>query len=293
MVACSSEEESTPTNPTTPDTPEPNQTPTFTLPEVSKAGYEASDTAFVGWDLVFEDNFDTDLSQWTPWIGGAFNEELQFYRSSNLFVENDLLYIYGKKTQVTGRTNPFDETSKSFQYASGRIETKTTYGPRNIEGENNVRMSARIKLVEGEGLWPAFWSFNDPWPTMGEIDILEARGNTPNEFQTNFHFGERPNQLETSPAFNEFKYEHPTSLADEFHIYELEWSRDQFVIMFDGEIIKTYDQETFTFVDDFFNKKHRVVLNLAIGGSFFFNLDESKIPDESFLIVDWVKVHTR
>ncbi len=274
--------------------PEPTPVPIVTevmLPEVEACGYVAHDSIFNNWTLVFEENFDQDLSQWTPWRGGAFNEELQYYRAGNVFVENDLLYIKGERTKTSGRTNPFDETIKSFDFASARVESKREFGPENTPGQQSIRFSARLRLVNGHGLWPAWWSYNDPWPTKGEIDILEARGNTPFEFQSNFHYGVNVNQLDTDPAFNDFHFTSTADLSECFHIYELEWSKNEFIIRLDGEIVKTYDVETYEFVDDFFNKKHRLVLNLAIGGWFFSNLDISRIPNESYLVVDWVRVY--
>lgn len=292
FLSCSTSEPEKPVIPGT-NNPDPPTTPQVLLPVVEDCGYEPMADLFEGWNLIFEDDFDNDLAKWTPWLGGAFNDELQLYKATNVFVENDYLYLKAQRAKVSGRTNPFNETIKNFDFASGRIESRMTFGPSANPGSQTVRFSARIRLVEGHGLWPAWWSYNDPWPTKGEIDILEARGNTPNEFQSNFHFGTNANQLDTDPIFNEFRYTHSENLSTCFHLYELEWSRDSFVIRFDGEIIKTYDQNTFEFVDDFFNKKHRLTLNLAVGGLFFSNLDVSQIPNESYLVVDWVRVYSK
>lgn len=263
------------------------------VPDVEDCGFVAPDTLFDGWSQIFVESFESDFSQWSHWRGGGFNQELQHYQEDHSFIENDLLYIRAERIQVTGRNNPFDETPRAFDFASARIESNTEFGPDLGEGKGSVRFSARLRLVEGHGLWPAWWSYNDPWPTKGEIDILEARGDTPFEFQSNFHYGENINELQTDPIFNDFHYTHDEKLSDCFHLYELVWSADTFEIWFDGEIVKTYDAETYTFVPSFFRKKHRLTLNLAIGGWFFDNLDVSQIPDEAWLVVDWVKVHEK
>ena len=61
---------------------------------------------------------------------------------------------------------------------SARISTRfshsITYG----------RVEVRARLPRGDWLWPAIWMLpvrNDygPWPMSGEIDIMEARGNSP------------------------------------------------------------------------------------------------------------------
>ncbi len=265
----------------------------FKLPEISDDGYQPEASEFEGWTMVFEEDFTDDLSAWTPWESGAYNEELQLYKSQNLYVENGYLYIRSKRGNATGRTNPDNGANKNFSFTSGRIESKETFGPTPIESKDEVRISGRMRLVEGEGMWPAFWTYNDPWPTKGEIDILESRGHIPNIFGSNFHYGETPGQLQTNPTFNGFDYEHGASLAEEFHLYELIWTQDTFEILFDGKVVKTYDAETYPYLDQFFAKKHRIALNLAVGGLFFSNVDESKIPSDAYMIVDWVKVFSK
>jgi hypothetical protein len=107
---------------------------------------EAAVTA-TGYIKIFEDNFDTDLSKWNIWTGGAFNNELQYYQAANLQLLNGNLVINAKKETVTGVTTPFDATTKTFNYTSGRIECKT-----NISASAStpkVRIVARIKLPAG------------------------------------------------------------------------------------------------------------------------------------------------
>jgi hypothetical protein len=109
---------------------------------------EAAVTA-AGYSKVFEDNFDGGLSKWNIWTGGAFNNELQYYQAANLQLLNGNLIITAKKETVTGATTPFDATSKTFNYTSGRIECKT-----NISASVStpkVRIVARIKLPSGYG----------------------------------------------------------------------------------------------------------------------------------------------
>ncbi len=265
--------------------------PSFSLPSVQECGYQAKPEDVEGWELIFEDNFDRDLSKWTSWKSGAFNNELQYYREENVAIDSQYLYIYGQRTDVIGRSTPIQEDMKSFDFASGRLESKREFGPGLTIGKTKIRFSARIRLVEGEGLWPAWWSYNDPWPTKGEIDILEARGNTPFEFQSNFHYGANVNQIQTNPEYNDFRYTHDRKLSECFHVYEMEWSKDYFNILFDGKVLHEYTSASYPFVNNFADKRHRLVLNLAIGGHFFTNLSVSRIPNNSFLVVDWVRVY--
>ena len=261
--------------------------------EGQECGYNVDPSDYNDWNLVFDENFDQDLDKWNPWESGAFNEELQYYHPDNIALKDGYLVINAKREKATGKTDPFNDVPKDFSFTSGRIETKQLFGPDDQPDNQEVRFSARLRLVEGEGMWPAWWSYNDPWPTKGEIDILEARGNKPFEFQSCFHYGAKINTLETDAKFNEGHYSFEEKLTDCFHVYDLVWSQNQFQIIFDGDVVKTYDVDTYEYVDNFFNMKHKLVLNLAVGGWFFDNYDVEKIPDHAQLVVDYVRVYQR
>jgi len=266
----------------------------ITLPLISDCGYQVSDKHAHGWELVFKDDFNDHYNQdWNAWTGGAYNQELQHYQEDNIKIENGLLHILAKREQVKGHTLPNDKKVKTFEFTSGRLESKKLYGPKNVEGSKTIKFSARLRLVEGEGMWPAWWSYGKPWPTVGEIDILEARGHTPRAFSSCFHYGEKPSIPDTEPALNEFHFEYPEKLTDCFHVYEMEWTEDSFKIFFDEELVKIYDSENYPYVRSFWEKEHMLCLNLAVGGNFFKTVDETKIPDEAFYVVDWVKIYRR
>ncbi len=244
---------------------------------------EAAVTA-AGYTKVFEDNFDGDLSKWNIWTGGAYNNELEYYQAANLQVVNGNLVITAKKETVTGATTPFDATPKTFNYTSGRIECKT-----NISASAStpkVRIVARIKLPAGYGMWPAYWSYGDPWPTQGEIDYLEARGQEPFKYQTNYFYGKVANR---NLVKNQVGYiTSNISLTDCYHVYEMIWSQNSLTSLLDGNVIET---KTGSYVPNLFGKTERVTLNVAVGGDFFSNFDPSVIVTGS-MYVDFVKVFT-
>jgi len=260
------------------------------LPDVLNSGFDFSAADLEGWELLWEDNFDASLSNWNIWNGGAFNEELQLYQQDNLYVEEGYLFIEQRRESAIGATNPFDATSKSFDFTSGRIETKELYNP-SLQG--TLRIAARIKLPAGEGLWPAFWSFGDPWPTQGEIDIMEFRGGRTNELVTNFFYGVQANTPLTNSAVTTFTHDAGTDLTAEFHVFDMVWSQNSLIVSLDGIEIRTFSTNEFQYIDDLFDKNEKVVLNLAVGGVFFngMNLNVADIPDKSYLIVDWIKIY--
>ncbi len=293
IFSCSSSDNGLTTAPPSdpmPDAQDPPMEEQTQLPEVSNTGFDFTAADIEGWELLWEDNFDAGLSEWNVWKGGAFNEELQLYQQENLYVEEGYLFIEQQRETASGATTPFDTTTKSFDFTSGRIETKDLYNP-SLQG--TLRIAARIKLPAGEGLWPAFWSYGDPWPTQGEIDIMEFRGGRTNEHVTNFFYGNEANTPLTDSSQTTYVHDAGTDLTAEFHVFDMVWSQNSLVVSLDGVEIRTFSNSEFQYVSNLFNKNEKVVLNLAVGGAFFngMNINVADIPDTSFLIVDWVKIY--
>ena len=249
--------------------------------------YDRDDASLTsaGWAKAFDEPFSGNLSKWKVWVGGAFNNELQHYQASNLEIAGGILSITARRETVVGATTPFNPEPSSFDYTSGRIETVTHFSA--AQKTPNVRMAARLKLPAGYGMWPAFWSYGDPWPTQGEIDIVEARGQLPFEFSTAYWYGRRSgvNQVQNSAV----TIQTGTSLTDCFHVYEVIWAKDNLTYLFDGQVV---DVKTGGLISSMFRKQQRVTLNLAVGGLFFPNLDPSQIQT-GVLQADWVKVFTK
>ncbi len=251
---------------------------------VSTGNYIMQDSELIskGWTKTFEDNFDTDLSQWDLWTGGSCNNELQFYQPNNLQLQNGILEIRSKKECITGRTLPANPTLSTYEFTSGRIESKYLISACNRTPK--VRILARIKLPSGYGMWPAFWTYGHPWPTQGEIDFLEARGNEPDKYYTNYFFG-TPEQLFKEDVSATIST--GVDLSKAFHVYEMEWTETTLSSYLDGKLVET--KTAGSHIKDLFGKSQNIVLNLAVGGDFFNNCDKTKI-EPATMYVDWVKV---
>jgi beta-glucanase (GH16 family) len=244
---------------------------------------EASVLTSNGWATIFEENFDNDFSNWNIWEGGAYNNELQCYKSENMKIENGILSIAAKKENVTGPTTNTNSTNKSFGFTSGRIESKVLYSCNSTTPK--IRFAARIKLPTGYGMWPAFWSYGANWPTNGEIDILEAKGSLPFQYATNYFYGTSPGvNLVTNSEKTILSY---NSLTECWHVYEVIWEQNKFTFLFDGKIV---DEKTGGYVSNVYNKLQMLTLNLAVGGDYFGNPPASSI-ETGTMYVDWVRVY--
>ena len=133
-----------------------------------------------GWSLVWEDDFSgttLDQTKWTHALGtgsqnglwGWGNGELQFYQAGNAEVSNGTLKIIAKEEP----NGIVDSWGNTMYYSSSRIKTENKFEVRY------GKIEARIKTVNGEGFWPAFWMLpsGGSWPCDGEIDIMEQWAN--------------------------------------------------------------------------------------------------------------------
>jgi hypothetical protein len=99
------------------------------------------------------------------------------------------------------------------------------------------RLEIRARLPRGDWLWPALWllpekSVYGGWPASGGIDIMEARGNDGDAcgkgkgndgFGSTLHFGPDSAHNYFMHTHTEGHVESGESLADDFHVYGLEW----------------------------------------------------------------------
>lgn len=253
----------------------------LTLPLISETA-NSQDYELVWSDEFNEDSLDTDT--WNFWEGTAYNNELQYYtpRSKNAYIKNGKLYLEAHKENYMGR-----------EYTSARISTDST-----SIGWKQGRFEARLKMPEGKGFWPAFWLMpirDIGWPKGGEIDIMEYRGNEPYTTSGAIHFWRGGCDGETLECRKFLVDEFTTGtdkLSDEFHTYALEWTEEELVWYFED---KAYQRIRFEDIETEFNPfstPYYIILNLAVGGDFLPNPDESTEFPQSY-IVDYVRVYQK
>jgi beta-glucanase (GH16 family) len=256
--------------------------------------YDLNDSLVLaqGYRKVFEENFSTDLSKWNQWNSGAYNEELQLYKPANLQLSAGKLIIKAKKETVRGATDPDNSTQKTFNYTSGRIEGKFNFAASDTTPK--VRISARMKVAPGYGMWPAFWTYGGEWPTHGELDIMESIGQYPSEYSTNYWYGSTPGTPDHDWDKGYTWVQSAANLTTCYHVYEAIWQKDTVTFLFDGAVVSRLvsSSPAGELIPKFFGKAHHVTLNAAIGGTHFGpDFDPSRIVVGD-TYVDWVRVYT-
>jgi beta-glucanase (GH16 family) len=256
-------------------------------------------------EIIFFDDFSgtaLDRSKWNVQVSGnVVNRELQAYVDS----ANTISFVQGAAAQgaVNGalKLQPHyapgfvTKEGKQFDFISGRINTRDKvqfmYGTA----------TARIKLTEGAGLWPAWWMLgNGRWPDCGEIDIMEYIGEK--DWAGAAVHG--PGYSGETPFVNRLYFDAAHDVTN-WHTYAVEWTPDALVFKYDGI---TMFRVTKSMVEHFgkwsFDNNKFLILNFAIGGAYPVKINGVKEPyygltpstldeiknNKSYMLVDWVKV---
>jgi beta-glucanase (GH16 family) len=279
LGACNSVPESTPTQmqPTSTATPTPVPAP-------------------VGWKLVWHDEFDgkagdpPNPAYWGFDTGGRGwgNSELEYYEkgSKNAYQDGEgFLVILTKKLDKT-ESNGLQCWYGGCQYSSARILTKGKF-----EFQYG-RIEGRIKIPSGKGIWPAFWLLgndigSNPWPHCGEIDVMENIGRTPASLYGTIH---GPGYSGSGGIQGQYQLVQG-NLADDYHLYAVEWDPELIRWYFDGQpyfqVAKSDVPGDWVFDHPFF-----LILNTAVGGGWPGMPNESTVFPQTML-VDYIRVFQR
>ncbi|MDA8970163.1 glycoside hydrolase family 16 protein, partial [Flavobacteriaceae bacterium] len=244
-------------------------------------------------DLVWADEFDTngaiDAAKWyhqtqLPQGGSWYNGEVQHYtnRIENSSVNNGFL-------DITAIKENFTDQGETKQYTSARLNSKFafTYG----------RVDVRAKLPFGDGTWPAIWTLGKNinedggywdnqygtvgWPACGELDIMEHGLHPTNQVSVAIHtpssYGSTVNTSIQPLA----------DVANNFHVYSMNWSPNQITFLIDGVGFYTYNPAVKN--DDTwpFYLEQYLLLNIAMGGN-----GGAIDPNfsQSSMVIDYVRV---
>ena len=278
----------------------------------SKADAEVnSNQGSNSWKLVWSDEFDQsvgqapDTSVWNYDIGhgsnGWGNNELQRYTDStnNVYIAD----LSSDSGSSDGRALAIKAQKEGSEYTSGRIQTQ------NKQYCKFGRIETKLRVENGSqsGVWPAFWMLGQnyttsgnnwngangtsPWPSCGEIDIMEHR-NAETRVIGTLHWNPSTTNYEHIYAGSETTNSYGAiDTIENWHTYAIEWYENCMKWYVDGICYQTMDitsQEM-----DEFQRDHFIILNLALGSNsspFTLNQTVGANFTNATMYVDYVRV---
>lgn len=237
-------------------------------------------------NLMWEEDFSSGSLNEDVWtyesghgVDGWGNLELQDYRKENAWIEREI------EGSADGTTLIIEARRNGDAYTSSRIKTQ---GKVSFE---SGRIEARMKLPEGQGIWPAFWMLGENiasagWPSCGEIDIMEMVGGTSDRNKTVHGAMHWDSNGHVYKGGKKIYYK---KLSEDFHVYGIDWNENDISWYFDGVL---YHRESLSSEDksELKGKEYFLILNLAVGGRWPGYPDSSTVFPQR-LYVDWIRVY--
>lgn len=245
---------------------------------------EDTSLSYEGYELKWEDQFEGETLNRDDWNvelhdPGWVNNELQSYVDSpeNIYIEDGSLVL-----------KPVEKVNEdgTVSYTSGRVNTQ------NKHDFKYGLFEARVKVPEGQGFLPAFWmmptneNLYGQWPRCGEIDIMEVLGNDTDTSYGTIHYGNPHSESQGSYTLEEGTF------SEEYHVFDVEWEPGKISWYVDGKLIHTESswysategQGEITYPAPF-DQPFYIILNLAVGGNWPGNPDETTVSQAQHTIL--------
>ena len=233
------------------------------------------------WRLVWEDDFDgaidtaswSKIPRWHPEWARKMSDDPRCYdlRDGNLVL----------------RAIANDDPADSAAYLTGGLYTK------HKRAFHGGRLEIRARLHGAKGAWPAIWlkPFEEerfPWPTGGEIDIMERLNYDTIAYQTVHSHYTHTLGLGDCPPHGATGAIRP----DDYNVYGVDMWPDSLVFRINGRRTFAYPRiETDREGQYPFDKPYYLLVDMQLGGSWVGAIDPADVPVE--MEVDWVRYYVR
>jgi beta-glucanase (GH16 family) len=175
--------------------------------------------------VALSDEFDgtrLDDEKWWPKNPGWKGRQPGYFHPGNVTVDDGKLHLVMRKQEVPEM--PKDQGYHTYTCAAVKSRTKVTYGYFEV----------RAKPMRSAGS-SSFWFYDSAEDWWTEIDVFEIGGGAPGferRLNMNVHVFRTPAEKRhwSIPG----RYEAPFDLADDFHVYGLEWDEKEIKLYFDG-----------------------------------------------------------
>lgn len=204
----------------------------------------------------------------------ANNNERQWYidtdygptKSVNPFdVEDGILTITAARAPASIRPH-----INNYEYTSGVLTTYETFS------QTYGYFEIRADMPENQGAWPAFWLLpaDGSWPP--ELDVIEMRGQNPNELILTAHSNATGSHTKATTGAH-------VASTEGFHSYGILWTEEELVWFFDDVEVARAPTPA-----DMHDPMYMIV-NLAVGGMAGAPADGLATPAE--MKIDYIRAY--
>lgn len=247
--------------------------------------------------LVWADEFNNDGTpspdNWGFESGFVRNNEDQWYQEQNAVCRGGKLIIEAQRVHLSNpgyvpNSTNWKQKRQFIDYTSSSINTR---GKHSFQ---YGRFIMRARISTDAGLWPAFWTLGieKPWPSNGEIDIMEYYRNM---LLANIACGTnvpyKAKWYSNRKALDTFK----ANWSKKFHTWRMDWDQTSISLYVDDLLLNHVDLKDLVNQDGTrfnpFMQPHYILLNLAIGGDNGGDPSVTKFPKR--FEVDYVRVYQK
>ena len=237
--------------------------------------------AHKGWRLVWSDEFSdgkTDTESWNRCPESTPDWARHMSSHDELCQEKDGVL------QLHAVNRPKDSDDKR-PYLTGGVQSK---GKRSIQ---KGRIDIRARFDCAQGFWPAIWLMPDaavPWPSGGEIDIMEHLNHENRVFQTvhSRHTLEKRQPQSQSSFITEID-------PHAFNVYSVAINEDSIEFYLNGTLTGTYHRMNPEAEDQFPypDYPYYVILSAQLGGEWVGHIEPEELPVR--MDIDYVRFYSR
>ncbi|UCD48822.1 MAG: family 16 glycosylhydrolase [Phycisphaerales bacterium] len=175
------------------------------------------------------DEFDgaaLDSGKWWPRNPGWLGRQPAYFWPGNVTVSEGKLHLTMRQEEVAEM--PKDKGYHTYTSAAVKSKTRVRYGYFEI----------KAKPMKSHGS-SSFWFYDSTPEQWTEIDVFEIGGGAPGferKYNMNVHVFRTPTEKEHWSSHGEWVA--ASNLADDYHVYGLEWDEGKIKWYFDGVLVR-------------------------------------------------------
>lgn len=255
---------------------------------------------------IFFDDFNGvfDTSKWSP-VWGKFDPD----KGTQMRFTDKNISVNGGNLKLTGTVAEGADAAKA-PFLSAMVNTrKPDKGEILFQAKGQFILSVRAQMPFAAPSWPGIWmtGTKGDWPACGEIDVLEAKGWQPKDYQMNTHtprVGEPTKSQQFAKTLKTSGFLGTANIRDSAHTYSVVKLNDRVDFYFDSTIVHSVRYSDMDDSTPFTDPENGWIIRLShiIGGSFLDSggteeghdkyVDATKFKNNypSSMLIDYVRV---